>query len=188
VKGILPSEEAEDQRTDGGKNTDTPKMPSLEQFKHLPSIHDAQRMAFQYTFKQCGDLFKTDRLHSLNAIVNEFCKRETTQSGDTDPIPHMMSALHIEDYGFGDPEQQFMTLLKDNLLELILLTHINVRYDEYYVVIPSGLMDCDLRILVGVLIIFNERISFHVGRQQARHVEKGYQTTQKTKQRRVRRI
>ena len=132
-------------------------MSSLSKFTHLPHVHRSQKKTFQLMVKQGVDSSTSyastgttqntenyncdmERMKRFVDIVEEFCdstgvrKPSEKQLGsgddsadDPDSIPHMLNALHIHDFGFGDKDQEFMSLLKDNLLELILLTHINVR-------------------------------------------------------------
>mmetsp|Transcript_4116 Transcript_4116/g.7556 ORF Transcript_4116/g.7556 Transcript_4116/m.7556 type:complete len:1437 (-) Transcript_4116:160-4470(-) len=128
-KGIFPTEVV-----DSGHD----EMTSREKFVHLPIIHTSQKKVFKSTTARMGGNAassgnETAQTHHFLENLNQFCDQsEQSEAGDKsgdssgDSLPHSMSALHIDDYGFGDKDQEFMSVLKDNLLELMLLTYINV--------------------------------------------------------------
>ncbi len=78
----------------------------------------------------CLQFISSDhKYHKYKKNILEYCASENrSHSVDNNSyhIPQTLSGLHIDDYGYGDNSLEYMLHLKNNLLELIFLTYINV--------------------------------------------------------------
>ena len=71
----------------------------------------------------------------LQQAFSSYCRKTILlRDGGQDYLPDTLSAMHVDDYGFGDRDFQYMTFLKDQLLELIFVTHIcvSISHCTYY--------------------------------------------------------